>query len=1071
MTRFRPVAFIAMTALIASLLSLQSVPAQAPAQNPQPPAAASGKPDPSKAPVAQWIWGTDAPRTNQEAYFRSAIELPAGVAIKSAVLWTTCDNECEVFVNGNRAALNKAWETPATVDVAKSLKPGVNTLSAMGKNHSGVAAFILKLRVELADGKVVEAATGEHWKTSHDVIQGWWGPGYDESTWKPAKVVGPYGRGPWGDVANAAPKAGGTGVVRGGSKTGATPAEDLVLLPGFKAELVYSVPKAEQGSWVSMCLDHKGRLIVSDQGGPLYRVTPGKGQDDTKVEKIDLPIGHAQGLLWAFDGLYVVVNGGGIGGNGGGMYRLEYDAAKDAFTSVTRLAKFSSRSGGGAGGEHGPHAVRLGPDGKLYVIGGNFTRIPDGCSPNSPARNWAEDLLNVRNPDGGGHDPTIWAPAGWVARCDKDGKNWELVLTGLRNAYDFDFNRDGDYFIYDSDMEWDTGSPWYRPTRLVMGVEGGEYGWRNGTGKWPDYYPDSLPTVANMGLGSPTGVQFGYGAKFPAKYQNALYCMDWAYGKLYAVHLTPSGAGYRSTFEPFVQGRAWDGTDLVIGNDGAMYVTIGGRGTQSGLYRITYAGTESTALAATTPADPAVAEARKLARLLPTYGGDSWDALDITWRTLSSPDRYLRFAAGRAMERMPLDKWQDRALSEQKPTAAINGVIALIRAATADQAGKPDQADKTNVPLFMQPTPGLKQEVGTKPAPATPQLGELRGKVLAKLNALPIASLSDEQRLELLRAYQLAFIRLGRPTPEEASAVLARLEPLFPGPSANVNRELGHLLSYLDAPSFAERAVALLAKSPTQEEQLHFALCLRVVKSGWTPERRKAYFGWLDHAEKNLRGGNSFRRFIARIRTDALEPLSPTDQEMIAAHVATLQKPGAVEKPPTPRQFVRNWQMADLVSDLPQVAKGRDFEKGKAAYDAAQCAKCHRFGNEGGGGIGPDLTGVGARFQPADILEAILLPSAVISDQYQTTEIKTKDDDLVVGHVAAEDAESVTVVTDPFNAAANVVVKKTNIQLRRAGRLSLMPEGTVDTLTKDEILDLIAYLRAGGNNKDAAFGK
>ena len=85
---------------------------------------------------------------------------------------------------------------------------------------------------------------------------------------------------------------------------------------------------------------------------------------------------------------------------------------------------------------------------------------------------------------------------------------------------------------------------------------------------------------------------FGYGAKFPAKYQRALYCMDWAYGKLYAVHVVPDGAGYRATFEPFVEGKAWDGTDVVVNRDGAMYVTIGGRGTQSGLYRVIYTGKE-----------------------------------------------------------------------------------------------------------------------------------------------------------------------------------------------------------------------------------------------------------------------------------------------------------------------------------------------------------------------------------------------------------------------------------------------------------------------------------------------
>src|SRR5216683_456802 len=53
----------------------------------------------------------------------------------------------------------------------------------------------------------------------------------------------------------------------------ATPAESLKIAKDFKVELLYSVPKGTQGSWVNMCVDPKGRLIVSDQYGPLYRVT------------------------------------------------------------------------------------------------------------------------------------------------------------------------------------------------------------------------------------------------------------------------------------------------------------------------------------------------------------------------------------------------------------------------------------------------------------------------------------------------------------------------------------------------------------------------------------------------------------------------------------------------------------------------------------------------------------------------------------------------------------------------------------------------------------------------------
>src|SRR5262249_43824762 len=106
---------------------------------------------------------------------------------------------------------------------------------------------------------------------------------------------------------------------------------------------------------------------------------------------------------------------------------------------------------------------------------------------------------------------------------------------------------------------------------------------------------DNLPPVLDIGPGSPTGVCFGYGAKFPAKYQNAFFICDWSYGKLYAVQLKPSGNTYTAEKEEFVTGTPLPLTDVVINpHDGAMYFTIGGRKTKSGLYRVTYIGNEST---------------------------------------------------------------------------------------------------------------------------------------------------------------------------------------------------------------------------------------------------------------------------------------------------------------------------------------------------------------------------------------------------------------------------------------------------------------------------------------------
>src|SRR5204863_9789442 len=160
---------------------------------------------------------------------------------------------------------------------------------------------------------------------------------------------------------------------------------------------------------------------------------------------------------------------------------------------------------------------------QIYVMNGNRTRVPEGIAPNSPLGNYREDFLLPRQWDGNGHAAGILAPGGYVVRTDAEGKTWELMLGGFRNAYDIAFNPDGELFTFDSDMEWDWGMPWYRPIRINHCVPGAEFGWRSGSAVWPAYYPDSLPSVVDIGVGSPTGVKFGTRSNFPDKYRRAVY--------------------------------------------------------------------------------------------------------------------------------------------------------------------------------------------------------------------------------------------------------------------------------------------------------------------------------------------------------------------------------------------------------------------------------------------------------------------------------------------------------------------------------------------------------------------
>ena len=116
---------------------------------------------------------------------------------------------------------------------------------------------------------------------------------------------------------------------------------------------------------------------------------------------------------------------------------------------------------------------------------------------------------------------------------DLNGQDFHLFATGLRNPLHFDFNGDGEIFLYDSDHEPERGVPWYTPTRVLWVPSAANFGHRGGgeSGKYPDWYEDATPPLFNIGLGSPVGVTFGYNAKFPAHYQKALYIADNAYGR------------------------------------------------------------------------------------------------------------------------------------------------------------------------------------------------------------------------------------------------------------------------------------------------------------------------------------------------------------------------------------------------------------------------------------------------------------------------------------------------------------------------------------------------------------
>lgn len=1006
-----------------------------------------------------WIWSSAKPGDRDQVWARTTVDLPDPKGVRVQV---SCDNTCEVWINGEFAGRSNEWSEPARVSAAKFLKAGKNIIAVKGGNEGGIAGLVASVAAGGRGGKVF-SESGASWKlTGANPGAGWEKAEFNDSAWPAAVVVAKLGDAPWGNVFAGGGAGGGGGA--------ALPADQVQVLPGFKADLLYTVPKGDQGSWVSLTVDPKGRLIAGDQEGSLYRITL-KGAEEPEVQELQTQVKQAQGLLYANNALYFVRNGGQSG-----LYRLRDTNGDDQFDEETLLRKIDG------GGEHGPHGVILTPDGKdLLLVGGNHTKMPMPEKTLVP-KLWGEDFIIPRLWDANGHASNIYAPGGWICRTDFDGKEWTLVSAGYRNQYDIALNAHGQIFTYDSDMEWDIGAPWYRPTRTNEGMPGSEFGWKSGASNTPDYYADNLPGTINLGPGSPTGVASGLGAKFPAKYQHAIYTADWTYGTMYALHLKPSGGGWTAEKEEFVAGKPLPLTDMLIHpQDGAMYFLIGGRKTQSALYRVTWTGGGSTAPAPAPALTPEMKQRMELEKLLATPGPD---ALAKAGAQLGNPDRWVRFVARAVVELHPVEQWKDKALALTGPDGSINALLALARAGCdpyeRDAAGQ------------LHPAP---QGTDAARRPSTDQQLALRDQILAAAARLNWASLSQSQQLDLLRLHAVLFARTGKLSADAAAAVRARFEPHYPAATDELNRGLCELLVFLDSPQVAAKTVTLLtttrsdnneigeakvmarndgyakaavdaAKSRPNRQQIAYGYALRAASQGWTPELRRQYFRWFNTARK-FTGGNSLRGFIENIRKDALK-LVPDDMRKELEGLSEELNAPTLADLPRPKGPGKAWTIDEILALTKNGIKGRSHENGRRTFQAALCSSCHRMGTEFGG-VGPDVTGSGNRYSLRDLLENIVDPSKVISDQYESTLVEKKDGSSVVGRIVKEESGQLFIAENPLLAAQLTTIPAADIKSRTKYPVSAMPPGLLMQLNEDEVLDLVAYLLSAGNPDDKVF--
>lgn len=952
----------------------------------------------------QWIWSPGNPEEYKQVWLRKRFTVPD--SIQGATLFGTMDNEGNVILDGEHLAQVPDWTKP--FERPLKISPGEHVLAVQARNHGGPAGAFIRLTLDLGGGRTQVIGTDDTWRAANSprYFEGeheWYSPELDDNHWEDPVTLGPWGCEPWGK-----PIAAGDGSLDNGLS-----ADKIWVAPGLHIELLHEVDTATQGSWVCICSDGMGSLYASDQYGSLWKIRPpavGSGLPP-QIRRVPVDLGSAQGLCFAFGALYVVVGHGREG-----LFVVRDTDDDGDLDQVTHLAKF------GSGGEHGPHGIVLGPDGEsLWIVGGNHVPVPTPTGRVHPASVWGEDQLLTRLPDANGHARNKLAPAGWVVRTDPEGRTFDLFAIGMRNAYDLAFSPSGELFTFDSDMEWDVGLPWYRPTRILHLVSGAEYGWRNGSGKWPAHYEDSVPGILDMGIGSPTGVTFLTDALFPEPWRKGFLVGDWAYGTIHAVFMEAQGGSYTASSEVFARGKPFPVTDMVVAEDGALYITTGGRRSRGGLYRIT--GTEVVgprpSAAAMTP------EAQVRLQWEQHHGGSGAADVAAAVDSLSSTDRSVRHAARVVLEQSPAESWASLGLDQSSPIAVAGSVIALARSASASWKDK-------SLAALERTWEGAYETV----------VGEGAH----------------------LRALQLACIRWGLPEEEQMRAWSKRLSLRWGAPNDELDRDRLRLMVALGEPRAVPLALKNLLEAGSGSEALFYAFVLLDAKEGWTLERRRAWFTWMGTRGLELPGGKSLEKYVRNLRTEGAARLTEGERLSLAS---ILKLEPQLEVSAVEANFVHAWLGEELLPRLAEVMAGRDFEQGRLAFTKARCMECHRIAGEGGA-MGHDLTGVASRFTREDLLESILDPSKEISDQYQEYEVLTKDGELFVGRLEGV-TQTAILLRIPEPADVLQTIEFGDIEIQRVHPLSRMPGGLLNVLTFEEVLDLLAYTLSGADRTALCF--
>ena len=637
-------------------------------------------------------------------------------------------------------------------------------------------------------------------------------------------------------------------------------------MPGFAIERVNPPDKSD--SYVVLTFDSLGRLVVSKENDHPRLLLDNDRDGIFESEKIiSDKVRNCQGL-W-FDGptLYGSCSeatppppadpagrgaapGGGRQGGGGrggppppaGVYRMQDKDGDDVADTFETVAVTP-----GGIQEHGPHAIRRAPDGSYTVIAGNHATIADDMLDQNSLVLKDKDAQFLPYLPNFGRSIRQAVHSG-VYRWDPSLNKFTVLFGGNRNAYDYAFNLDGEVFLFDSDMEWDINMPWYRDVRTVHGIPGGNFGYRDGSGKYPAYYLDSLPPVRDVGRGSPVGVEFYTSYAYPREFFDNLFEADWSRGRLLYTALTPNGATYsaRSDRAEFVHGEPFNITDVEVGPDGMLYFTTGGRNTTGGVWRLRYKGT--------LPAPPDMTGILAVVRQPQPLSSWGWAAIEKVKTSMgasfgSELERLARNASAPAADRV-------RAIYEMQrhgvpPAADLLGALgkdkdAGVRAAVVYVAGVQGGLAKENARVqAMVAAAALKDSsplVRRRAAEALVRMGQSADKPSLAPAADIYALLNDQDRF-VRWAGRIALERTARS--EWKDRALKETNPLgaLEGMVALVNTANGESLQPLIDKQLAMMKQANLPVETRLRLFRAFEYTTTEIKEGLSPAQREQLHG------------------------------------------------------------------------------------------------------------------------------------------------------------------------------------------------------------------------------------